>query len=76
MTKLVAFTTAVLVGAAAASPALAKKHHHAAAPAAPAAPQVLLPSPLIGGTPVRLGSTCYVVHSSDWGAGYSETCRK
>ncbi|HVX98261.1 MAG TPA: hypothetical protein VHA55_00555 [Pseudorhodoplanes sp.] len=73
MNKLFAFTTAVLVGAAAASPALAKKHHH---PAAPAAPQVLLPSPLIGGTPIRLGSTCYVVHSSDWGAGYSETCRK
>ncbi len=74
MSKLVAITTAVLLSAAAASPAFAKKHHHAAAPAAE--PQVLMPAPLIGGAPIRVGNNCYTVHSSDWGAGYMAACAK
>jgi len=74
MSKLVAITAAVLLSAAVASPAFAKKHHHAAAAAAES--QVLLPAPLIGGPPVRVGSNCYVVHSADWGAGFSQPCGK
>jgi hypothetical protein len=74
MSKVVAITAAVLLSTAVASPALAKKHHHAHAAPAVQEQQVLFPSPLIGGQPIRTGNSCYTVRSADWGAGFASAC--
>lgn len=75
MSKVVAITAAVLVSAGfAAGPAFAKKHHHHHMAAAE--PAVMLPAPLIGGHPLRVGSTCYSIRNSDYSYAYEVSCKK
>jgi hypothetical protein len=75
MSKLVTVTTAVLLSTGlAVGPAFAKKHHHHHMAAAE--PQVMLPAPLIGGAPIRMGANCYTTKNMDSGAGFASACKK